>query len=254
MGGRVTCLGALLVLSACVVAAPGLPGGCSQSPCAPLQARGRGQCVCAAQGARVGHGAGGGRGRYQLQVRARHAGPAGVVPAGRGGAAAVQSSERQWCRGSMHCRPRAAGPTPSPSSIWHPLPDTLCSAPTFLSSRSGRSFFMCRIDLTDEGHAHAKEAVAIVFRYGGQALRAAAVGPALWAPRAPWPHLTLASHSHHPHPPATSNHTPTRYPTPAATWACCASRAASPAPCGTRCASWRVRLWFILGLFRARVG
>ncbi len=31
---------------------------------------------------------------------------------------------------------------------------------------SGRSFFMCRIDLTDEGHAHAKEAVAVVFRWG----------------------------------------------------------------------------------------
>ena len=30
--------------------------------------------------------------------------------------------------------------------------------------RSGRSFFMCRIDLTDEGHAHAKEAVAVIFR------------------------------------------------------------------------------------------
>ena len=31
---------------------------------------------------------------------------------------------------------------------------------------SGRSFFMCRIDLTDEGHAHAQEAVAVVFRWG----------------------------------------------------------------------------------------
>ena len=29
---------------------------------------------------------------------------------------------------------------------------------------SGRSFFMCRIDLTDEGHEHVREAVAVVFR------------------------------------------------------------------------------------------
>jgi insulysin len=38
------------------------------------------------------------------------------------------------------------------------------------TSYSGRSFFMCRIDLTDEGHAHAQEAVAIVFRCDAHAV------------------------------------------------------------------------------------
>ena len=40
------------------------------------------------------------------------------------------------------------------------LPVSVCSLPAC----SGRSFFMCRIDLTDEGHAHVNEAVAVVFR------------------------------------------------------------------------------------------
>lgn len=37
--------------------------------------------------------------------------------------------------------------------------------PACLPACSGRSFFMCRIDLTDEGHAHAALAAGVVFRW-----------------------------------------------------------------------------------------
>lgn len=57
---------------------------------------------------------------------------------------------------------------------------------------SARSFFMCRIDLTDEGHAHVKEAVAVVFRSGAASgssrvpgTAGSAAVPPCWGPAAP---------------------------------------------------------------------
>ncbi|PSC73920.1 Zinc-peroxisomal [Micractinium conductrix] len=48
------------------------------------------------------------------------------------------------------------------------------------TSYSARSFFMVRIDLTDEGHSHAKEAVGVVFRYLDLLRQPGGVSQAVW--------------------------------------------------------------------------
>lgn len=103
----------------------------------------------------------------------------------------VESSCSNWCswieveRCSHNCLPLSLPPLP-PLLPTLPLPLPVAPLPC-----SSRTFFMCRIDLTDEGQAHVGEAVGVIFRWvgglgggGSRQLRGRNWGRGVGSPRA----------------------------------------------------------------------